>query len=66
MGHYLFSDDWQSQISYNTADRRPPEIFQRAALQPGNAEVAFLFSKCLVEDAVVRHHGEPGHNGNKR
>src|SRR5262249_53432128 len=24
-----------------------------------------LFSKCLVEDAVVRHHGEPDHNGNK-
>src|SRR5215510_4899544 len=25
-----------------------------------------LFSKCLVEDLVVRHHGEPDHNGNKR
>jgi|SRR6516162_4238593 len=25
-----------------------------------------LFSKCLVEDAVVRHHGEPDHNGKKR
>src|SRR5215472_6302680 len=28
--------------------------------------VIWLFSKCLVEDAVVRHHGEPNHNGNKR
>src|SRR5258707_13642462 len=25
-----------------------------------------LFSKCLVDDPVVRHHGEPDHNGNKR
>jgi hypothetical protein len=25
-----------------------------------------LFSKCLVEDAVVRHHGDPDHNGNQR
>ena len=25
-----------------------------------------LFSKCLVENTVVRHHCEPDHNGNKR
>ena len=24
-----------------------------------------LFSKCRVEDAVVGHHGQPDHNGNK-
>ena len=26
---------------------------------------SYLVSKCLVEDPVVRHHGEPDHNGNK-
>ena len=31
-----------------------------------NIAAAKLFSKCLVEDAVVRHHGEHDHNGNKR
>jgi hypothetical protein len=30
------------------------------------ASVIWLFSKCLVENTVVRHHCEPNHNGNKR
>src|SRR5690349_744614 len=29
-------------------------------------DLAILFSKCLVENTVVRHHCEPDHNGNKR
>src|SRR5580704_7869847 len=29
------------------------------------ASVIWLFSKCLVENTVVRHHCEPDHNGNK-
>src|SRR6266404_8201031 len=38
----------------------------RAANAAHHAASKKLFSKCLVEDAVVRHHGEPDHNRNKR
>src|SRR6266404_8592254 len=38
----------------------------RAANAAAHAASKKLFSKCLVEGAVVRHHGEPDHNGNKR
>ena len=36
------------------------------AWQSASLDSKKLFSQCLVEDAVVRHHGEPDHNGNKR
>jgi hypothetical protein len=54
----LCAPECEAHIAKLGRTLRRLEHYSRAA--------AKLFSKRLVEDAVMCHHGEPDHNGNKR